>query len=423
MSIQFEEKKGRVKVPKSQALLWNQKVLDAQKRETFYRTLSSARAEIGLKYREADQFLKTLVYPMRNKEQKELIAIYSEQLVSCFKSCNTFMANMEANAPDVTLVESKHPNLCDLEEAVRLVTTLARKAIKFYLLSMQIVPLEVCAERVKINYGSVSKFGQAIRTAWCDLDFETAAVCTGFFFGGAGFGTFLAFALGLSFTGFGLLALFGGAILGMCGAAVYYKYKKHQKRKHKMEFQKAKNELKAFWTRWHSLNKVDTGDIMKALGFLKESTTSFELVSKRIFPELENVEKLFAPCSVCLEELIPHTVFQRDHLHVPVDYKAEGKDIICATGCVEHYYHFDCMRDFMEQKKFPETIACPLCRTDIKKEDWKIVYRSDKMKCLEQSVISKETLLVLDEADVEQSDLIEGYDDGFVEIDLSDSTV
>lgn len=142
----------------------------------------------------------------------------------------------------------------------------------------------------------------------------------------------LLFAVGVLFTGIGGINVAGGLLVGVITTKIY-----HLRRKQKLlEAEKALQEeiknLKGFFERWKTIDKVlEDDDIPKALHLLSTSQESFDVVCNKLFKELEHPLMLLEKCYVCQSLLVPQKRFanlSQENLKIPRDYKYRMMSIL-----------------------------------------------------------------------------------------------
>ena len=169
------------------------------------------------------------------------------------------------------------------------------------------------------------------RTCWLS-DPQTVLKYALAFLGPVGISALIAFAVGVLFTGIGGINVAGGLLVGVITTKIY-----HLRRKQKLlEAEKALQEeiknLKGFFERWKTIDKVlEDDDIPKALHLLSTSQESFDVVCNKLFKELEHPLMLLEKCYVCQSLLVPQKRFanlSQENLKIPRDYKYRMMSIL-----------------------------------------------------------------------------------------------
>lgn len=262
------------------ALRRRQRNIDPKSDDARY--VANLESKISQCYEVSSNFLTKLLLTYTNHVEDSQIPLLDDE-----KESSASPEEMESSFPTDGKEEERDRTLRQLEQAMEVVTRLARNNLHLYGLIAQHCPVKRVVRRLIRRFGGVDAF---IR----DLDtLVTSEVLDGgkYFLGMSmpvGLSALLTFGLGLSLTGWGLLLLLGGAAVGSAICAYKYKTDRAEMAEIKSEIQQLREQHAAFFERWKNPGiEMKNEDIQAFVRRQRESEEMAMLVVQEIFPEVE----------------------------------------------------------------------------------------------------------------------------------------
>lgn len=251
------------------ALRRRQRNIDPKSDDARY--VANLESKISQCYEVTSNFLTKLLLTYTNHVEDSQLPIFDDEKET--------LQGGEEGGGDHTLQQ--------LEQALEVVTRLAKNNLHLYGLIARHCPVKRVVRRLIHRFGGVDAFLR-------DLDtLVTSEVLDGgkYFLGMAmpvGLGALLTFGLGLSLTGWGLLLLLGGAMVGSGICAYKYKTDRAEMIEIKSEIQQLREQHAAFFERWKNPgSELKDEDIRMFVQRQNESEKMAMLVVREIFPEVE----------------------------------------------------------------------------------------------------------------------------------------
>lgn len=190
----------------------------------------------------------------------------------------------------------------EIEQTMLLLSQMARKNLHLYQLIAQHCPVQQVVQRLVTRFGSVDAFLKDVNV-FLESEWQSGGKYVLGMALPVAFSIGLAFALGFGLTGFGLLFLLGGVVVG--GGICAYKYisDKDEMDQERAKIAALKEQYEAFFLRWHKPGaELKSDDFQLFLKHQEKIEKTSEVVMKLIFPEVrQQLWRSQHNCAFCLE--------------------------------------------------------------------------------------------------------------------------
>jgi hypothetical protein len=270
------------------------------------------------------------------EETKNYLAFFEDQITSCHEFSQRFLLKIIPFLYDDDRDETKEK---ELQSAFDSIVEIVSSSLTLYKEVILHCHVDLSIARIKKQKKTVQNFIREVKSLGCTTVLSKICVYTA----KAVIPVKAAMMIGFLFTGYGIILLLAGVVIGGIWVGDQIKTDLNRRQRNKNKMIEMQHQLLAFEKMWQTAGaRLDSKSLSFIKKTLEEDQKRFHEIQIQIYPEIK-LRMKDKDCSICCETLL-------------------GKSLSRPDSCF-HIFHSTCILSWTKQQENTSP-TCPLCRAN-----------------------------------------------------------